>query len=83
MQEALFPSIGAVYKQTGSGSTEACPGHVQLTCLPILLSSSSEDVGTGFLTHKYNVYSKRSWTIGARKGKEVIIPGSQVVMLDC
>ncbi|KAF8816332.1 hypothetical protein BYT27DRAFT_7184198 [Phlegmacium glaucopus] len=67
-KEALFPSITAVYKQTGSGSTEAFPGHVQLTCLPVLLSSSSED---------------RSWTIGARKGKEVIIPGSQVVMLDC
>ncbi|KAF8816344.1 hypothetical protein BYT27DRAFT_7184224, partial [Phlegmacium glaucopus] len=58
---ALFPSITAVYKQTGSGSTEAFPGHVQLTCLLVLLSSSSED---------YNVYSKQSWTIGARKGKK-------------
>ncbi|KAF8816336.1 hypothetical protein BYT27DRAFT_7184212 [Phlegmacium glaucopus] len=73
-KEAFFPSITAVYKQTGSGSTEAFPGHVQLTCLPVLLY---------FFDPQYNVYSKRSWTIGARKGKEVITPGSQVVMLDC
>ncbi|KAF8816339.1 hypothetical protein BYT27DRAFT_7184219 [Phlegmacium glaucopus] len=68
-KEALFPSITAVYKQTGSGSTEAFPGHVQLTCLPVLLCRHR------FFDPLYNVYSKRR--------KEVIIPGSQVVMLDC